>query len=122
MVVPRWSIILDPVPPNARRLDAMTLSIRCALPSLALLLLAACGGGEQAAPPPQPPPAPAPVATAEPTPPPAPVAETPPPPPPKVPMAELQKKAILALNTTFNKHDAKGVAALYTPDGVFAVP
>lgn len=37
-------------------------------------------------------------------------------------MAELQKKAILALNTTFNKHDAKSVAALFTPDGVFAVP
>jgi uncharacterized protein (TIGR02246 family) len=37
-------------------------------------------------------------------------------------MAELQKKGVRDLNTWFNKHDAKAVAALYAPDGVFAVP
>lgn len=37
-------------------------------------------------------------------------------------MAELQKKAVLAISAAFNAHDAKAVAALFTPDGVAATP
>jgi len=79
-------------------------------------LLVGCGGGEAVAPPAAPTPPAAPAApTAE-----APKAEAPKAeePKPQLSMAELQKKAGMAMGEALNARDAKKLAALYTDNAV----
>lgn len=79
-----------------------------------VLVLAACGGS--APPPSSSPPATAPAASASGT---APVAKGDNKEQPKLTMPEMQLRYLQAYVKAFNKHDAKAVAALYSPDAVF---
>ncbi len=73
------------------------------------ILLAGCGGGEK----PPATPATPPAATAE-----TPAKEaTPAAPAPKPPLAEMQKKALAAMQAAYNAHDAKAYADLYSEGG-----
>ena len=93
---------------------------------LALLFLAGgCGAeGEIAPPPPPPAPPPGPMAALPPSPAPAPVQPAAPAAaePARAPMAEVQKRAIMAYTAAFNAHDGKKAAEVYARDCVVASP
>lgn len=88
--------------------------------TLLALLLPACGAGPDLVPGPKPPPpSPTPITTATAS---APASATTPLPPQRPPLVELQRAALKSMVAAFGAHDAKKVAALYSPSVVSGSP
>lgn len=88
------------------------LAVRLSCALLAILL-PACGAGPDQVPGPKPPPpSPTPAATTSAT---ATASATTPLPPQRPPLVEMQRAAVQSMVAAFNAHDAKKVAALYSP-------